>query len=67
MGEIGIGILIIVVFIGFVLWKNKGKPKREMTMQDRMNDQWWAEQEQERKEGAVIVSADNDDNGDRDD
>jgi len=67
MGEIAVGILVMVAFIGFVLWKNKGKPKREMSMQDRMNEQWWAEKEQERKEGPVIVSADNDDNSDSDD
>jgi len=65
MGEIAVGILVMVAFIGFVLWK--GKPKRKMTMQDRMNEQWWAEKEQERKEGPVIVSADNDDSGDSDD
>jgi hypothetical protein len=67
MGEIGIGILVMVVFIGFVVWKNKGKPKRAQTMQDRMNEQWWAEKEQERKEGPVIVSADNGDDSDSDD
>lgn len=67
MGEVAVGILVMVAFIGFVLWKNKGKPKRKMTMQDRMNEQWWAEKEQERKEGPVIVSADNDGNGDSDD
>ena len=67
MKEIAVGILVMVGFIGFVLWKNKRKPKRKMTMQDRMNEQWWAEKEQERQEGPVIVSANKDDNGDSDD
>jgi hypothetical protein len=57
----------MAAFVGFVIWKNKGRPKREETMQDRMNEQWWAEKEQEREEGPVIVSADNDGNGDSDD
>jgi hypothetical protein len=67
MGEVFIGILVMAVFVGFVIWKNKGKPKRAMTMQDRMHEQWWAEREQERKEGPVIVRVDNDDRDDGDD
>jgi hypothetical protein len=67
MSEVFIGILVMIVFVGFVIWKNKGKPKREETTQDRMNAQWWAEQEQERKEGPVIVRADSDDRDDSDD
>ena len=67
MNEVFIGILVMVAFVGFVVWKNKGKPKRAETMQDRMNEQWWAEREQERKEGPVIVRAGSDDKDDSDD
>jgi len=67
MSEVVIGILVMVVFVGFVIWKNKDKSKREETVRDRMNEQWWAEREQERKEGPSIVRADSDDRDDSDD
>ena len=67
MSEVFVGILAMAAFVGFVIWKNKGKPKSEETMQGRMNEQWWAEQEQERKEGPVIVRADSNEREDNDD
>ncbi|MCF8040146.1 MAG: hypothetical protein K9K79_12600 [Desulfohalobiaceae bacterium] len=67
MNEVVGGVLVMAVFVGFVIWKNRGKPKRAETMQDRMNEQWWAEREQERKEGPLIVRAGSDDQDDDDD
>ena len=58
MSEVFIGILVMAVFVGFVIWKNKGKAKHE---EDIHSQQWWSEREQEQKEGAEIVSADSDD------
>ena len=67
MNEVFVGILAMAAFIGFVLWKNKGKPKRAETMQDRMHAQWWAEREQEQNEGPVMAKAGSDDRDDSDD
>ncbi|MFP4034644.1 MAG: hypothetical protein ACLFT5_03970 [Desulfovermiculus sp.] len=63
MSEVFIGILAMAAFIGFVIWKNKGKAKQE---EDIHSQQWWAEREQEAKEGPVIVRADADRDGDDD-
>ena len=61
MSEIFVGILVMAVFVGFVIWKNKGKAKHE---EDIHSQQWWAEREQEQKEGPEIVRADADDDDD---
>ena len=58
MSEVFIGILVMAAFIGFVIWKNKGKVKQE---EDIHSQQWWAEREQEQKQGPEIVRADADD------
>ena len=61
MGESVIGLLVMAAFIGFVVWKNKGKKKKEPTLDDLHREQWWAEREQERIDGPVINSANSDD------
>jgi hypothetical protein len=45
MGEIIGGALVVVVFIAFVLWRNRGKAKGRMTTADWYREEWWAEQE----------------------
>lgn len=68
MGEILIGILVMAGFIGFVIWKNKGKEQKQETLDDLHREQWWADREDERKQGPVIVSADSrNDKDDKDD
>jgi len=42
MSEIIGGVIVVVAFIGFVLWKNRGKPKQQMTTADWYKEEWWA-------------------------
>ena len=67
MGELLIGILVMAAFIGFIIWKNRGKQNREPTLDDLQRDQWWADREQERRDGPEIVSAGSTDDSDDDD
>jgi hypothetical protein len=54
MAEILGGVMVMAVFVLFVIWKSKGKPKRTMTTQDYYKEEWWAAQSKE----PVITSAD---------
>lgn len=67
MGEILFGMLVMVAFIGFVIWKNKGKEKQAETMDDLHRQQWWAEKDQENQQGVQVVSSDSGDDSDNDD
>lgn len=52
--EILIGIVVMALFVGFVMWKNRG---REKPPTDWEGEQWWAEREARNREGPSIRSS----------
>jgi len=62
MGEIVGGILVMIIFIGFIMLKNKGKTKEQDEMSRIHEEQYWAQKDSETTE--VVSSDDNDDGGD---
>ncbi len=63
MGEIIGGVIVMIIFIGFILFKNKGKFKEHDEMRRIHEEQYWAHRNSETLE---IVSSDSmdDDGGD---
>lgn len=62
MGEAIIGFFVMVCFVIFIMFKNRNIKKGEETIQDIDRQYWWAEREQEREDGPVIVSSNSKDN-----
>jgi hypothetical protein len=55
MGEILGGLIVMALFIGFIVWKNKGKPKQTDDLQRIQEEQYWAEKDAQETR---VVSAD---------
>jgi hypothetical protein len=62
MGEIFGGIIIMGIFIGFIMWKNKGGVKQQDEMRKIHEEQYWAQRNSETPE--VVSSDSNDDERD---
>lgn len=62
MGEIFGGIIIMSLFIGFVMWKNKGGVKEQDEMSKIHEQEYWAQRESETPK--VVSDNGNNDGGD---
>ncbi len=59
MGEIFGGIIVIILFIGFILWKAKNKEQGSLnSLREQENQEYWAEKNDSTPD---IVSADSSD------
>ncbi|MCF6249257.1 MAG: hypothetical protein L3J69_18155 [Desulfobacula sp.] len=62
MGEIVGGIIVMIIFIGFIMLKNKGQAKKQDEMSRIHEEQYWAQKDSEITQ--VVSSDGNDDGGD---
>ncbi len=61
MGEIIGGVIVMVAFVAFVMWKNKGKTPVQDEFKRLQEEQYWAEKDAQETN---VVSAESDDDPD---
>jgi hypothetical protein len=60
MGEILGGLIVMVLFIAFIMWRAKKSPMNQTEWQKSQEHQYWAERNSQETE---VVSSDNNDDG----
>ena len=61
MGEIIGGVIVVIIFIAFVMWRNKKKPRQIDDIKRFHEEQYWAEKDARQTE---VSSSDPDDSDD---